>query len=179
MDKSKSSYSPSNSLHIQKLKKVRREKPTNYHNSSRLERTSVEFAVKKTIGKKDNSGPSRESVKEGKSNDKKRVKTLPRKHVCPCAESELDTSELIKDNDKKKILSRGKSLRKKLESISSYSSMKQKGYCLAMELFKNHGFEVNKITILFKSLADSTFLSYQFGWGIFAEYIMAKNFGMT
>jgi hypothetical protein len=55
--------------------------------------------------------------------------------MCPCTESEPDTSELIKDNDKKKDYTKGKSLRKKLESMVSYSSIKQKGHCLMLELF--------------------------------------------
>jgi hypothetical protein len=165
-----------NAIDIQEFKKVRRRRESSCHNSPRLERTSVEPSPKKAISKKNNVRTSREGSEERELDDKKRVETPPRKHMCPCIESEPDTSELIKKNGKKKIFTRGKSLRKKLESIASYSSMKQKGHCLAMELFKNYGFEPKKVTILFNSLAPSTFLNYQFGWGIFAEYIMDQEF---
>jgi hypothetical protein len=128
-----------------------------------LERPSVEPAVKETVGEKSDSGSCGESPKERKSNDKKRVKTPPRKHVCPRAESELDTSVLIKENVKKEILSKGKNFTEILESLSSYTSMKKKNKYWAIELFKSYGFEDNTISILFKSLAHSTLLSYQFG----------------
>jgi hypothetical protein len=53
--------------------------------------------------------------------------------------------------------------------------MKQKSQCWAIELFKSYGFDDNKISILFKSLAYSTLLSYQFGWGIFADYVLDQE----
>jgi hypothetical protein len=165
----------SNTFDIQKPKKVRRRRQSSCHNSPGLERTSVEPSPKKVISKKTNVRTSREGSEDRESDEEKRVKITPRKHMYPCTESEPDTSELIKDNDKRKIFARGKSLRKKLESIASYSSMKQKGHCLAMELFKINDFESKKVTILFNSLAPNTFLNYQFGWEIFAEYIMDQE----
>jgi hypothetical protein len=172
MDRSKSSHSPSDSSHLQKFKKVRRRRPTSSHSTTRLERSSVEPVVEEVISEKSDVGTIRESSKERKLNDKKRVKTPSRKLVYPCSESKFDTSELIKENDMKKTLSKNKNFRKKLESMSSYSSMIEKGQCSAIELFKSYGFNDNKIEILFKSLAYSTFLNYQFGWGIFADYVL-------
>jgi hypothetical protein len=132
----------------------------------------VEPSSKKAISKKTNVRSSREGSEDRKSDEEKRTKTPSRKHMCSCTESEPDTSELIKSIDKRKDYARGKSLRKKLESMVSYSSMKSKGHSLMIELFKMFDFSSDKIKIICNSLAPSTYLNYQFGWGIFAEFIM-------
>jgi hypothetical protein len=132
MDRSKSSHSLSNSPHLQKLKKVYRRRAISCHSITRLEKQRVEPVIEEIISEKSDVRIVRESSKERKFNDKKRIKTPSRKHVCPYAERKPHTSELIKENDMKKTLSGSKNFRKKLESMSSYSSMKQKEQCWAI-----------------------------------------------
>jgi hypothetical protein len=101
----------SDTTDIQEFKKVRRRRQTSCHNSPGLERTSVESSFKKAVSKKTNVRTSREGSEDRKYDEEKRIKITPRKHMCTCTESEPDTSELIKSNDRKKDYTRGKRLR--------------------------------------------------------------------
>jgi hypothetical protein len=67
---------------------------------------------------------------------------------------------------------RYKNLQKKLESIHDYTSFKDKGKCWAQELFKAYGFAKKTYGIIFRALAPSTFVNYQYGWGIFADFVL-------
>jgi hypothetical protein len=175
MVRDESADPPSDTVDIQEFKKVRRRRQTSCHNSPGLEGTSVEPSLKKAISKKNNVRTSREGSEDRKSDEEKRIKITPRKHLRSCTESEPDTSELIKDNDKKKNYVRGKSLRNKLESMVSYSSTKLKGHYLMLELFKMFDFAPKNIQIICSSLAPTTLSNYEFGWEILSEFIMDKE----
>jgi hypothetical protein len=91
-----------------------------------------------------------------------------------------DSTELTKKDDEDEIPNyknvsdekRYKNLQKKLEVIHDYISIKEKGKCWAQELFKAYNFSEKTYATFFKSMTIAFFANYQYGWGIFADFVL-------
>jgi hypothetical protein len=143
----------------------------------------LKFSIKKVKRCESDSRSGGKSVNQRKSYGKKRAKTPSGEYVSSFVKNKSDSTKLVvKDNkDNEEIITnythvpdeiRYKGLQKKLELIYDYISLKAKGLCWAQKLFKAYEFSEKTFGILFKALAPSMFVNYQYGWGIFADFVL-------
>jgi hypothetical protein len=176
--------SSSHSSDFKEPKKVQRGRRKRRSHSSGLERSTVECVTKKAKRGESDSRTSRESPHKRKSHEQKRIKTSSRKHVSSSTEIKPIPSKLTKSNEdinqivlyrNESDAKRSKNLQKKVEFLIDYRSTKEAGKIWADELFKAFGIKEDVYTNYYKSLSRSTFLNYQFGWGLFLNFVYDDN----
>jgi hypothetical protein len=144
----------------------------------------VECVTKKAKRSESDIRTGRESSDKRKSHEQKRIKTTSRKHVSSSVEIKPNSSKLTNsDDDNNQIVvyrndaeaKRYKNLQKKVEIFVDYRSIKEAGKLWADELFKAFGIPEDTYTKYYTSLQHSTFLNYQFGWGLFASFVYDED----
>jgi hypothetical protein len=181
MVKDESNHSSADPSDNEKPKKVRRGRKTCRVDSSGLEGATMEPPLEKVKHRKNEIRPIGKSIDKGQSDDEKRIETSPGRHVRTSDQIKSNSTALVKKKEVKDFFKNYnvvldeniyKNLQKKLEIVHDYISIKERGKCWVQELFKAFEYSERSTTIMYNGLAPSTFTNYQYGWGIFADFVL-------